>query len=487
MIETLHKRKHLGQVFTPVEVAESLVRWVAPGPGGRLLDPACGDGRFLAHHPLAVGVETDAAGVQRARQRAPHANIYEVDFFEWAADTPERFEAAAGNPPFIRYQRFSGPMRARALEQAARLGADFNGLTSAWAPFIVVTAGLLKPGGRLGFVVPAEIGHAPYARPVIETLCREFEQVRIVAIREKLFPHLSEDAWLLLAKGRGGSTNTVEFGTLDRFGGSVRNRMPVRQISLNAWRGAGCRLRRFLLSDEQLGVYEHAAALPTVARLGECARVGIGYITGANDFFHVRPSEARRLAFPPSLLRPSVRRARQLPPTSVTSDTVSEWLRRDEPILLLDLKGKKTLPLNVRRYLDSDRGRVVRKAYKCRKRDPWYAVPDVRVPDAFLTYMSGKHVSLVRNEAKCVCTNSLHAVFATGRASVGQMQKAWQHPLVELSCELEGHPLGGGMLKLEPREAGNVAIPIGRMRLSQRDLRSLQESTETMKRWRYHA
>jgi hypothetical protein len=31
--------------------------------------------------------------------------------------------------------------------------------------------------------------------------------------------------------------------------------------------------------------------------------------------------------------------------------------------------------------------------------------------------------------------------------------------MLQLSSELEGHPLGGGMLKLEPREAGRLLLP----------------------------
>jgi adenine-specific DNA-methyltransferase len=35
----------------------------------------------------------------------------------------------------------------------------------------------------------------------------------------------------------------------------------------------------------------------------------------------------------------------------------------------------------------------------------------------------------------------------------------WQTSLTRLSVEIEGHPLGGGMLKLEPTEAANVLVP----------------------------
>jgi hypothetical protein len=30
---------------------------------------------------------------------------------------------------------------------------------------------------------------------------------------------------------------------------------------------------------------------------------------------------------------------------------------------------------------------------------------------------------------------------------------------IKLSCELEGHPLGGGVLKLKPREASRIPFP----------------------------
>ena len=39
----------------------------------------------------------------------------------------------------------------------------------------------------MAFVVPAEIGHAPYSRPLVEYLAGHFKRVHVVAVREKLF------------------------------------------------------------------------------------------------------------------------------------------------------------------------------------------------------------------------------------------------------------------------------------------------------------
>src|SRR5207249_6467832 len=132
----ISQQKKLGQFFTPEAVAAALVNWAVRKAQDRLLDPSCGDGQFLACHRRAVGIEIDPENAAEARQRAPGALIHPGDFFVWAERTTERFDAATGNPPFIRYQRFVGETRERALKMAARLGATFNGLSASWTPFL---------------------------------------------------------------------------------------------------------------------------------------------------------------------------------------------------------------------------------------------------------------------------------------------------------------------------------------------------------------
>jgi adenine-specific DNA-methyltransferase len=168
-------QKEAGAYYTPDVVAECLLAWALRSDDDRLLDPSCGDGRFISGHRNSVGIEQDPVAAKAAVARAPWALVHEGDFFSWASNTLERFECAAGNPPFIRYQSFSGPVRARALAICAGVGAKFNGLASSWAPFLVATATRLQPGGRMAFVVPAEIGHAPYAAPfggLLASVCR---------------------------------------------------------------------------------------------------------------------------------------------------------------------------------------------------------------------------------------------------------------------------------------------------------------------------
>ena len=112
-----HNSKTLGAYFTPEAVAAALVQWAVRDPADLLLDPSSGDGRFVAPHGNSVGFERDPVSVADAACRAPHAAIVEADFFTWASDDRRRFDCAAGNPPFIRYQRFTGATRRAALSK----------------------------------------------------------------------------------------------------------------------------------------------------------------------------------------------------------------------------------------------------------------------------------------------------------------------------------------------------------------------------------
>jgi len=480
------KEKECGAYYTPVEVAVALTKWAVRHSSDRLLDPSCGDGRFLSLHRNSTGVEQDGNAIEKAVAAAPSAVIHEAEFFTWAGRTPDRFDCVVGNPPFIRYQRWQGEVRERALIFCRRLGASFSSLTSSWAPFLAAAASMLKLGGRMAFVVPAEIGHATYSAPLLEYLARNFATLQIIAVRKKMFEGLSEDCWLLCADGYGARTNHFRVTLEESLSFTDEIPRSFERISLDEWRAWRSRLRPFLLPRHIRLLYRELADGPMTIRLGDVAKVGIGYVTGANDFFHLRPSEALNVRIPQDFLHPSVRSGRTLPQKAITHATVRAWLNHDEPILLLRITEKQTLPPSVQQYLNTPAAQEARQAYKCRTREPWYVVPDVHVPDAFLSYMSGDGVALVANHAKCVCTNSVHGVTLKNGASVESLQRGWNTPLARLSCEIEGHPLGGGLLKIEPREATNLVLPDSRAEIPH-ESELLNEGINVMRRWRHYA
>src|SRR5690348_8223659 len=112
----------------------------------------------------------------------------------------------------------------------------------------------------MAFVVPAEIGHAPYAVPLLEYLVSRFAIVHVVAVRSKLFPELSEDCWLLYAGDFEGSTREIRFSVVDHFAASARPPSHYLRVTINEWRSQwNRRLRPFLISQNARELYRRVA------------------------------------------------------------------------------------------------------------------------------------------------------------------------------------------------------------------------------------
>lgn len=51
-IRQSEQQKNTGAYFTPADPVRALVKWAVKSDNDRMLDPSCGDGRFLALHHL---------------------------------------------------------------------------------------------------------------------------------------------------------------------------------------------------------------------------------------------------------------------------------------------------------------------------------------------------------------------------------------------------------------------------------------------------
>ena len=393
------------------------------------------------------------------------SHLIRSDFFEVSPKTLS-LDAVVGNPPFVRYQSFNGADRQLALRQAEKQGVKLSRLVSSWAPFLIHSCTLLKPGGRLAMVIPVELGHAAYARPVLNYLVETFGCTTLLTFKEHLFPELSQDTLLVLAEGKGKPSGRLCVHDLDAVTDLenadkvIKSLARAEEINPENIISGRTTLTSYWLSKEARSLYEQLSEHAPTKRLGELAEVGIGYVTGANAFFHLSKAEAKAQKLGDSYLTPAVYRGRALSGLQFSEQDWQAAEKAGEAGYLLHLPAKKRLSKLVKAYIAEGENQGVHEAYKCRVRSPWYSVPHVYKPDAFLTYMSGLRPLLVANDAGAVTPNSLHAVRLHADASLSARDLAllWQTSLTSLSVELEGHALGGGMLKLEPSEARNVLL-----------------------------
>jgi len=477
--------KALGAYYTDSKVADFLAVWAVRQRSDTVMDPCFGGGVFLraARRRLTelrgnvsaqlFGVEVDAQVHRTMTPQLIHdgitsACLVRADFFSINPDAGRMVDAIIGNPPYIRYQRFSGAARTVALRRSDAQGVALPELCSSWAPFLVHCIAMVRKGGRLAMVLPMELTHAKYARPVLAHLQRSFGKVTFITFKEKLFPDLNEDTLLLLAEERGGKNGTFTLRALENsnqlnevFDGLQRPHSRATVVDADSLATGGSRFIEYLLPPLAKRLYNDLKMSSSAVRLGDLAELGIGYVTGANQFFHLSPADARDRNLPVEFLKPAVRRGRAFSGLTFSKADWHEAAENGEASFLLHIPAGRAIPAAVKKYVAWGESQGIPASYKCRSRSPWYCVPHVHKADAFVSYMSGASPRLVVNKASSYSSNSLHVlrVRPLVQTSPEMLAVLWLTSLSRLSAEIEGHALGGGMLKLEPSEAKNVLLP----------------------------
>lgn len=473
--DTAQARKARGAFFTPPTLADFLTSWAVRKPGDRVLEPSCGDAAFLVaagQRLRTLGLEGDTSdalhGVElhddsatSARQRTAvagtPATISVGDFFDHTSAV--EYDAVIGNPPYVRYQDFAGHARARGQAASLAQGVRMSGLASSWAPFVVHAAGELRPGGRLALVLPAELLTVNYAAPVRAFLMKRFGTVRLVLFEERVFPGVIEEVVLLLAEGQGPTDSfTVHqvrdleaLATLDSIAPSWT---PGR--SGDKWSPA-------LLPIDAAEHYQKLTRDGSFGPLEDWGDTYLGSVTGNNRYFALTVGDARERGFGETdVIRISPPGSRHLRGLTFTTAAWQEMVDTGARAWLFYPKNPGRLTRAARDYIAEGETNGVPDAYKCRVRTPWWRVPLVRTPHLLLTYMNHDTPRLVRNSADVRHLNSIHGVrLHHGRVQLGQdvLPVAALNTATLLGAEMVGRSYGGGILKLEPKEADVLPVP----------------------------
>ena len=478
-----------GGYYTSESLARWLCDWAIRDANNVILEPSCGDGEFLlaatdrlealgaqgpvrANHLFGVEILSDEADKarQRLRSQLGHraADVVETsDFFAWWS-RPDRpmFDAVVGNPPFIRYQSFPEPYRSRAMDIMVGQGLSPNRLTNIWVPFVVGAAASLKAGGRMALVLPAELLQVSYAAQLRSFLTDRFGKIDLIACNELFFEKAEQEVLLLLAdEAREAPSENNPCQVTLTESDSVAH--IVKRKPATVLKGASPKTichdsekwLKYFLSPEEIAFMRELRASGVATPLSTYASVNVGVVTGKNQFFVLRQSEIEERGLQDHTM-PLVSRSAHLHGASIGKRDWKKLSAQDQRVHMLHLapiNGSKPKGA-LESYIRLGEEEKVHQGYKCSIRTPWYAVPSVWVPDAFVFRQIYDFPRVVLNNAEATSTDTIHRMRCKNGNPRAVIANTYTY-LTAASAEIEGRSYGGGVLELEPTEAEKLLMP----------------------------
>lgn len=447
-----------GGYYTPSAVARFLARWVRDS-GCRILEPSCGDGRILrelaAVSGQVHGVELVAHEAAKSRKFAP---VDTDNLFTWLAKAKAAsWDGVAGNPPYIRFGNWVPEQRDPALELMRREGLRPSRLTNAWVPFVVASTVLVRDGGRVGLVLPAELLQVTYAGQLREFLLSRFREITLLTFERLVFDGILQEVVLFCGVVGAGPARirTVHLTDADRLATLTAADLEVE--SAPALLHEKEKWTKYFLETDQIQLLRTLKQSDAMSRLGHIADVDVGIVTGRNSFFTFTDGQAHELGLTAHCV-PLVSRSTQLSGLVYDTECRARDLAGQHRTWLLNAPNEPRDPALVA-HIDAGEAAGVHTGYKCSIRKPWWTTPSLWVPELFMLRQIHLAPRLTVNAAAATSTDTVHRVRLAPNTDATALATVFHNSATFAFAEVMGRSYGGGILELEPREAEQLPIP----------------------------
>jgi adenine-specific DNA methylase len=470
LISKASAEKLRGGFYTPEPIAEFILRWGINGSEhSDILEPSCGDGVFLDQlaknkfkYNSITAIEFDELEAAKADNIVlKNKLVINADFHTYCNNTTNRFDLIVGNPPYIRYQFFDRLQQAEAGDIFIKAGLSYSKLTNAWVSFVVGSSLLLKDkGGKIGFVLPAEILQVSYAQQLRNFISNFYNKINIISFEKLVFPDIQQEVVLLLCEKNETDDHNIEHIELRDASELVlldvsRLKSPKKRIDFknNKW-------TFYFLEQEEIDFLENIAKYRNIPMLGKFANVEVGITTGSNEFFTV-PFKTVEEYDLHDYAKPMVGRSVQVKSVIFTID---DWeMNRNSPARAHLLTFPDSNNLNrsngVVKYIEYGESIGIHKGYKTSIRDDWFVVPSLKISDALFIRRNNLYPKLIINQAGAYTTDTMHRVFLKSQTDLYAFTASYYNSLSLAFTEVCGRSHGGGVLELMPKEAEKVLLP----------------------------
>jgi adenine-specific DNA-methyltransferase len=184
-----------------------------------------------------------------------------------------------------------------------------------------------------------------------------------------------------------------------------------------------------------------------------------GIATGANSFFHLPFAIAAQHGLPPGSLARCVGRAADVNGFEFTSADFEALVHDGRRAFLVTLAGTLTGP--ERAYVAMGESQGIPARYLLAARKPWYSMERQQPAPIWAAVFGRRGLRFVQNSAGALTLTTFHCVypFDASPEAVAALTLCLNLPTVQAAARAHTRVYGGGLLKFEPKDLLDIAVP----------------------------
>lgn len=446
-----------GQHWTPQWLAEPMVRYALKDWAGTpniLFDPAAGNGAFqeaLCNIDDSIqfkGIEIDPQYVDEEKG-IEHGNFFEHLFFL------NKYWSMAVNPPFVRNHHI--PVEEKVLLQKfckKVTGLSIDGRSGLHFYFFIKCLMHLEHGGRMAFIMPADLFEGVSSREVWEWVASHYRIDAVIGFESKVspFPNLDVNVFVAFISASLPS-NTVRWEVVDSK--KRLDNLVSTDFALAGIRDLGEAIQTGLSRPEML---ETPAGF-----FGEYAHVMRGIATGANEFFFLTRQQITDLGLESGLdlgyFKRAIGKVRHAEDGVIYKNWADDMDKKDVPTYLLSLDGTEKLPPEFQDYIKKGEEQGFHKRSLIKQRNPWYKMEQRSPPPFLFCYLGRRKSRFLKNYAKVLPLTSFLCIYPTeGKVKLRNVWKVLQDERFLNRLSLVAKSYGGDSIKVEPKSLKQLPL-----------------------------
>ncbi len=461
------KLRDKGQFWTPNWVAQAMIAYVAK-ESDLIFDPGTGSGAFFAAllklkktEVKFYGTDIDAKVLDDEIYQNSQCQIELRDFIK--NPPSQMFKAIIGNPPYIRHHRINEETKIFLKSLCKKItGFTIDGRAGYHIYFLLQALNLLEAGGRLAFIMPADVCEGVSAKKMWSWIAENFCLEAVVTFAETAapFPNVDTNAiiffirkekpetsfcWAKLTQKN--STDLLNFVSSD-FKPSNSNGIETVSRQINEAVETGLSRPPQKTSDENF-------------HLSDFADVMRGIATGANEFFFLTKRQVESIGIPIEFLKRAIGRTKDVVKDVFSEADLEKLDNKNRPTYLLSINGQSNLPKTITDYLESGENLGLSNRALIKQRKPWYKMEKRVVPPLLFAYLGRRNTRFIKNEAGALPLTSFLCVypFCNDKVHLENLWQALNHKDTLENLKFVGKSYGSGAIKVEPGNLKKLLIP----------------------------